>query len=217
MVLHITNNPTSILNLNMIENTKGLLESLSAFIRRLNQTSLKRIIIYVIIIYPLVFGIYYKKEILELFKSHKDNQVKVRKLDVANNRCFELREIYGAEAVMLYVYQPNSSRKTSKERIAISVGSVYKPLEENNRVELITRTHVIEDLRTDGVAKITKSSGHVLSNVIFSYGLDVAYIVPIKDIGSNSIIGEVIYVFKEDKNYDINALITSAQMFSYDI
>ena len=196
---------------------KGLLGAINSLISRLNRTPVKRIIIYVIVIYPLFFGFYYKDEILMALSNDDKREVIIKYLDRANKRCFDLREKWRAESVMLYIYQPEGIQKTEKERISISTGSKYKPLEQNDVIQLVSRTKVIEDLRENDYAKITPQSGHALSSILFSYDLEVAYIVPIKDRNSNAIIGEVIYVFQRDEGIEVIELIQSSQMFSYDI
>lgn len=202
----------------IIDKGKALIVSITTLLGRLNKTPVKRILLYVAIVYPLFFGFYYKQQIIKYINSdEKDKQVKVRNIAKAETRAMQLRKLYNAEAVMLYVYQPNTNQKTVKQRFAMSVGNIYKPIEQNNKIQLVTRTHVIQDLRDNGYSEITASSKHVLSNILFSYNLSKAYVVPIKDPASNSIIGEVIYVFSEEIDVDVNALIASAQMFTYDI
>ena len=95
---------------------KGLLGAINSLISRLNRTPVKRIIIYVIVIYPLFFGFYYKDEILMALSNDDKREVIIKYLDRANKRCFDLREKWRAESVMLYIYQPEGIQKTEKER-----------------------------------------------------------------------------------------------------
>lgn len=196
---------------------KTLVAEVSAFIQRLNATSLKRIFIYVVVIYPLVFGIYYKDEIVYLL-TKQDKQVKVRRLDAATKRCYDLRLKYGTEAVLFYVYQPDDDNKTYMERISVSTGRLYQPLESNSKIRLLTRTHELEDIRKLGYVKVTKNSGHVMSNLLVAYDLETSYIIPIRDVNSGSMIGEVVYVFEKEVDTSIvQSLIHESQLFAYDI
>lgn len=201
----------------MLDSITKMFSGAAVFLQKLNSTSIKRIVIYLIIVYPLFFTVIYKDEVLEIFTSNKDNQVKVRKLETSKKRCFKLRELYNAEAVMFYVYQPNSSIQTTKQRVAMSLGLKYNPLDANENIQLLTRTKVLEGFKSNGFSKITKTSKHAMSTILFEYGLDVAYVIPVHSITSNRIVGEVVYIFENDQNINIAALIVSAQMFAYDL
>lgn len=204
----------------LFDSFKSVLMTANSFLRGLNRTSMKRLVIYTMIVYPLFFGVYYRQEIVTwvLHKHDADRQVKVRNLDNATNRTFNLRERFKAEAVMLYVYQPDSNQKTHKERVTLVHGSVFLPYQDNDVVQLVTRTRIIEDLRKQGYAKLTGDSGHRTSELLYEYGIEVAYVVPVTDPQSNAIIAEVIYIFLEDNDdIDVNELMHAAQMFTYDI
>lgn len=195
---------------------KGLIEKFSEVLTSLNKTSIQRIIIYTIIVYPAIVLFTYKDEIRLLISTQK-RVVEIENVANAQERCFNLRKSYNAEAVIVYLYQPNHKLKTYKERIVFSASNNFKPLEQTKKVNLASQSRLLEEMRTSNVAVITRDSQHQNSSMILAYQLDKIVVTPIHDVVNGQIIGEVMWVFKEIVDVDYNTLYQEGQVFTYNI
>lgn len=187
-----------------------------SLIRVLNTTSLKRVVVYFVLLYPLVF-IYLNRDELKVFlRNNTTTSVVIKDLSVAQERCYSLRQKYNAESVLLYAYQPIGHDKTYKERLVFSTNN-YMPLENMRIINLFSKTRIIEALRKNGYAIINADSNHSESSIIKAFNLKEAVVIPIKKRESKELIGEVVWLFNDTENLDIHSLIIESQMFSYDL
>lgn len=182
-------------------------------LEKLNTTSVKRLVIYFMLGYPLVITYLYKDEI-KLLIFHQEKLVTISNIADAQNTCFALKNKYFSETVSLYVYQPAGKNKTHKERMAFSTGTEYQPLEALRNVNLYSRSRIIEDLRRQHYAIITKDSKHDESAVLVRTGMAKWIITPIIDNSTGIVIGEVYWLFKNDVQINIDDLISEGQIFS---
>lgn len=201
----------------MISIFNSLLSRLNGILKALNDTSIKRLVIYSMLIYPIVIILTYKNEVSLLFNASTQQLVSVHDLASAQERCFMLREKYNAEAVQLYIYQPASKNKHYKERIVFSTSSRYTPLESTKIKQLSSNSQVLEDFRLLGFSKITSTSGHFESSIVQVFNLSHMIITPIRDNVTGQIIGEVLWCFVTEGSYTIDELINAGQIFAYDI
>lgn len=189
-----------------------ILETIGPIWDRLNRTSIKRIVIYFILAYPVLITYLYHDEIkLILFNQQK--MVVINDIASAQKECYDLRSKYYAETVSLYVYQPIGKNKTHKERMVFSTGSHYAPLESLRNINLYSRSRIIEDLRKQNYAIITQKSKHEESSVLIAYDLNKAIITPVIDQSTGLIIAEVVWIFKDDVKVNIEDLVRDSQIF----
>lgn len=193
----------------MIKELKDLVLPL---LKSLNQTPIKRILIYFMLLYPLTVTYIYRAEI-KLLLFPKENMVTVSDIAEAQQRCFELRSKYLAETVSLYVYQPAGKNKTHKERMVFSTGTNYVPIASLKNINLYSRSRILEDLRKQHYARITKFSKHEESTVLVAYDLDEAIITPIINQQNGEVIGEVTFIFKRHQKIDYSDLVADSQYF----
>lgn len=196
---------------------KPILDKISDVLDKLNSTPIKRLVIYAVLFYPLVLVHYYRDEISLVFDSYYDDSVKITELADIQERCFQLKMNYNAAAVVLYIYQPRTKHKNFKERIVTSNSNEYIPLEKNKVVQLSSRTRIIEDLKRYGYSKVTDKSGHHESAIVVAYDLTSIVFTPIKDLASDQIIGEVMWVFRTNDSLDLNTLSREGQIFAYNL
>lgn len=197
-----------------------ILAKFSEILRALNTTSVKRLVIYAMLIYPIIMMIMYKDEIRFAINTSNEKLVKIHDLASAQERCFNLREQWGAEAVMLYIYQPASKNKNYKERIIFSSSKKYSPLESTKQLQLSSRSRILEELKLIGYSVITADSRHNESSLVQAFNLKYMVITPIKDDVTSQIIGEVVWCFNnedEETFANLNNLVNAGQIFSYDI
>lgn len=199
----------------MLNSAKAIIQYLGLLIEKLNSTSIKRLLIYAMLVYPLAIMYFYGNE-LKLALLSADDKTEITNIAEAQQNCFRLRQKYGAETVQLYVYQPAGKHKTWKELSVFSTIS-YAPLASTKTIQLVSRTRVLEELRTQGWSLITVKSGHHESAIVSSFNMTKLLIIPIKDDVTGQIIGEVHWLFKNDDKIQINDLINDSQIFSYDI
>lgn len=198
----------------MIQN---ILKYVVDILHKLETISIRRLIIYAIIIYPIILLVTYKDEISLVITTRSNDVVTVHDLASAQERCFSLRKFYDATSVMLYVYQPASKNKTYKERVIFSSSSDYTPLETTKQLQLTSRSKLLEAIKYDGFAKITAESGHIESSIVSAYNLSHIYVTPIRDNTTGIVIGEVMWYFDYDKQIMPQQLINAGQIFAYDI
>jgi hypothetical protein len=182
-------------------------------LEKLNNTPLKRVLIYFALAYPIATVYFFKDEVKLLLFNH-DEMVTISDIAIAQKKCFDLRTKYHAETVMLYVYQPVGSNKTHKERMVFSTGSYYQPIPSMQNVNLYSRGRILEDLRKQNYVIITPTSKHEESSILITYDLAKYIITPVIDQSTGMAIGEVIWLFKTDIPIDIDAMITDSQAFS---
>lgn len=195
---------------------RGLFEKFSEILHSLNKTSIQRIVIYTVIIYPSIVLFVYKDEIKLLISAQK-SVIEMSNVATAQERCFNLRKSYNAEAVIVYLYQPNHKLKTYKERTVFSTSKYYTPPESMKKVNLASQSRLLEELRTSNVAVITRDSNHQNSALVVAYQLDKMVVTPIRDNFNGQIIGEVLWVFKDVVDVDYNTLYQEGQVFTYSI
>lgn len=202
----------------MIDSIKSILHSLVSLIEKLTSISTQRLLIFALLIYPIILIVTYKEEVLLIItaKSASTN-VQFSNLPDVQYRCVDLRKKYGAEAVMIYLYQPSSIRKNYKERVVISTSEYYVPIKAEQNIQLSSRSRIIEELKTNNSAFITDSSGHHESAIVRAFKLDHILITPIKDIVTEQIIGEVVWVFRNPHEIDLDTFVQEGQIFAYDI
>lgn len=193
-----------------------ILKKIPILIDSMNKTTLKRLIIYFILSYPIFVMYFFKDEVKLLISSYQSN-VELLNLADAQQRCFTLRNKYGAEAVLLYVYQPSGPNKSYKERMIFSSGEKYIPLESMKMINLYSRSRILEELKQNSYSLITQTSGHQESSILKSYNLNKEYIIPLVEPTSKELIGEVIWVFETDIDINVADLIVESQIFSYNI
>lgn len=184
-------------------------------INALNKTSIKRIVIYATLIYPLFFLYHYKDEI-SLILQKPQKAITIKDIPQAQERCYILRTKYNAEAVIVYAYQPIGVEKNYKERLIFSTKN-FKPLESMRIVNLFTRTRIIESLKSKGYDLVTPKSKHNESVILQGNNLAFSIFTPIYD--NNELIGEVVWIFDNETNIDeidIQQLILEGNMFIYD-
>lgn len=181
------------------------------FLTVLNRTSINRIVLYFALSFPVWVTFTYKDEIkLLLFKTNQN--IEIQAISDVQSKCFELRNKYGSESLEVYVYQPKGSDKTHKERIVFSSGENYKPLDSYQFVNLYSRLNILNEINKNGYVKISVDSGYDESVILKSFNLKSYYIIPI--VGSNKeVIGEVIWIYKNDNNIKISDLILESQIF----
>jgi hypothetical protein len=193
-----------------------VLKSVAILLDKLNRATIKRVLIYFMLSYPLVVTYLYRNEIKMFITFNNDKHINVEISDIAEAQkiCFDLRTKYYAETVSLYVYQPTGKNKTHKECMVFSTGQYYVPLESLRNVNLYTRSRILEDLRHHNYSIITPLSKHDESSVLVTYDLAKMIFVAIIDQNTGELIGEVCYVFKNEQQPDINKLIADSQIFS---
>ncbi len=195
-----------------------VLKSVAILLDKLNRATIKRILIYFMLSYPLVVTYLYRNEIkmfiMFTFNNDKHMNVEISDIAAAQKICFDLRSKYYAETVSLYVYQPAGKNKTHKERMVFSTGQYFVPLEALRNVNLYTRSRILEDLHQQNYSIITPLSKHDESSVLVTYNLAKMIFVAIIDQTTGELIGEVCYVFKDEQQPDINKLIADSQIFS---
>lgn len=181
------------------------------FITVLNKTSINRVVLYFALGFPIFATFTYKDEIkLMLFKSKQS--VDLNSISDVQTKCFELRNKYGAESLEVYVYQPKGSDKTHKDRIVFSTGENYKPLSSYQVVNLYSRINILSEINKNGYVKIGVESGYDESVILKSFNLSAYYVIPI--VGpSKEVIGEVVWIFKNDENINVSDLILESQIF----
>lgn len=200
----------------MLNSAKAIIQYLGLLIEKLNSTSIKRLIIYAMLVYPIAIMYFYSDEV-KLLLSSSDSVIEIQNIANVQQNCFRLREKYSAETVQLYVYQPSGKNKTYKELTVFSTTQAYTPLASTKIIQLVSRTRVIEEMKTEGYSLVTSKSGHHESSIVSSYGMTRLLIVPVKDAVTGQIIGEVNWLFKHDTEIDVADLINDSQIFSYDI
>jgi hypothetical protein len=194
-----------------------VLDRINLLIDKLNSTPIKRLVIYAMLIYPLVLMHYYRDELKLVFNDYYDDSVKISQLAKVQERCFELKVQYGTAAVSIYVYQPRTKHKNFKERIVVSASNEYIPIEQNRIIPLSSRTRILEELKRNNFSKITAKSGHHESAIVVAKDLHQIIITPIFDIETDQLIGEVMWVFKDEVNVQLERLIYEGQYFAYNI
>lgn len=194
-----------------------ILDRINDLFDKLNSTSIKRLVIYAMLLYPLALMHYYQDELKLIFNDYYDENVQLTKLADVQGRCFELKGQYGASAVILYVYQPKTKHKTYKERIVSSISNQFTPLEKNRNIYLSSRTRIIEEMKNNKYAKITGYSNHHESSIVIANNLNTIFFTPVYDLDSNAIIGEVMWVFKEPLEVDPMDLVNEGQYFAFNI
>jgi hypothetical protein len=167
-------------------------------------------------IYPLVILYFYNTE-LKLLLVPESDTVTVTNIAETQQNCWRLREKYGAEAVQLYIYQPANKNKTYKELVAFSTTSKFAPIESTKQIQLISRTRLIEDMRTLGVCRVTATSGHHESAIVSAFNMSEQIIVPVKDGVTGQVIGEVHWLFTNVFTQQVTVLINDSQIFAYNI
>lgn len=182
----------------------------------LNKATVQKLLIYVFAILQITIILTYKKEISLLLIN---TERKIDLIDVANSqeRCYNLRKKYNAEAVIFYIYQPAGSNKTYKERAVFSNSLIYKPLQSTNKVNLFSRSSIVNSLHVKDYCIITPTSGHVESYVIDSYGMEIEIITSIRGVDSRDIVGEIVWIFKNKPDMSPKAIqkfISESQIFA---
>lgn len=192
----------------------SIITNITTLLGKFNSTSIKRLIIYALLIYPIVILRTYHDEISMLL-TFPNKTVKIMDVAAVQDKCFLMKTKHHAEAVMLYVYQPSGKNKIYKERMIFSAGSIYTPLPSSRILQLSANSRVLEDLKKQNYSYITLTSGHQESAILQLYNLKKAYITSIRDVVSDQIIAEVVWVFKDDIPIDVNELIMEGQIFTY--
>lgn len=194
----------------------NIIQLINSAFDRLNATSLKRLAIYALLAYPIVVMYFYQTEI-KLLLLPTSQSLKIENIANVQERCYQLRQHHQAEAVILYLYQPAGKNKTYKERIVFSTGNVYTPLPSMKIMQLFSASSILADLREDDLSIITKTSKHQYSPILSDSRLSKAYVTPIRDKDNNELVGEILWVFKNDIPINTNELISESQIFAYDI
>lgn len=193
---------------------RTILDALPKLIESLNKTSIQRLVLYAFIIFNATIFYVYRVEI-SLMLSRNEQRIELTNVPSAQERCFILRQKYSAEAVIIYVYQPAGKNKSYKERIAFSTGDHFKPLSSMRNVNLFSRADIIADLNRQNYSLITAGSGHIDSSIVSSFDLQSAVITSIRSKDSNELVGEVVWIFKDDTANDFRKLILEGQIFSH--
>ena len=160
---------------------------------------------------------YLYQDEIKLLLSNNKKVVSVDDVAGMQERCFVLRQKYQAETVVVYLYQPATKQKTYKERIVFSTSRFYTPLDINKRINLASRSRILEEFKSIGYAKITPNSNHQSSPLIKAYNMEMGVVTPIRDVITNQIIGEVGWLFKENVDVDITVLQQEGQIFTYSV
>lgn len=193
---------------------KYFFTNFTKILKGLNQTPLKRIVIYFSLIYPLYF-IYINKDGLSMLLNDNQKTVTISNVSESQERCYMLRTKYNAESVIIYAYQPRGNDKTYKERLIFS-SNIFRPYEKNRIVNLFSRSQIVESLKKNGYAIITPKSKNHESSILLNNNLSLAIITPIRE--NNLLLGEVIWLFKDKKleEIDVQTLVTEGEVFLYD-
>ena len=169
-----------------------VLKNVAILLDKLNRATIKRVLIYFMLSYPLVVTYLYRNEIKMFITFNNDKHINVEISDIAEAQkiCFDLRSKYYAETVSLYVYQPAGKNKTHKECMVFSTGQYYVPLESLRNVNLYTRSRILEDLRHHNYSIITPLSKHDESSVLVTYDLAKMIFVAIIDQNTGELIAK---------------------------
>lgn len=194
---------------------RTLLKSLPTLLESLNKTPIRRVIVYMMLLFPVFVVTTYREEIGYLLAPVNKN-VAINNIAEAQERCFRLRHKYNVEAVLVYIYQPAGKNKNYKERIVFST-ETYKPMSSMKVINLFSRSNITHDLNTKGYCIITSLSGHAESAIIAYSKLTNAIITPIKDNDTNELIGEVAWLFQETTEEKIETIISEGQIFAHDL
>lgn len=179
----------------------------------LNKTPLKRIIIYVALIFPIYVVHTYKDE-FSLLMTNNEKNVVLKNISEVQEKCFTLRNKYNAEAVIVYLYQPSGKNKTYKERVVFSTNE-YKPMSSMKIINLFSRANIIADLNKIDYCLVTSNSNHNESTIIASFELSMGVITSIRDNDNKQLIGEVVWLFKGQNQTEYETLIKEGQIFTH--
>ena len=183
----------------------------------LNKATVQKLLIYVFAVLQITIIVTYKDEISLLIRT-PDRKIDLVDVALSQERCYNLRKKYKAEAVMFYIYQPVGSNKTYKERAVFSNSLLYKPLQSMTTVNLFSRSSIVNALNIQDYCVITPNSGHVESYILNSYGMHVAIVTSIRGIDSKDLVGEIIWVFKDKPDMskiELQKLIAESQIFAH--
>lgn len=195
-----------------------LLHLFPQLINELNKATVQKLLIYVFAAMQLTVVVLYKNEISLLLVNQNNLKIEVENIAEPQEKCFNLRTKYGAESVLLYVYQPRGLNKTYKERIVFSNSSKFTPLSSMVTVNLFSRSDVVSSLIKNSYCILTPNSNHVDSYILDSFEMKSAVITSIRGKDSKDLVGEVVWIFKDKQDFsnsEIHRLIAESQIFAH--
>lgn len=169
----------------------------SDVLNALKGWQIKKIVVVFICLYPIFAAIYFKEE-LKLMLIHVDSNVKVSDINSLVQNSHIIRERFKASSISIYLYQPAGEKKTTKERICYA-SDERRIFSELSKMDIVSHSDVLNSMRTKDIIEIDSKNGFVFSKLISAYGIEVAYIVPIRN-EYGSIVAEVLISF--DKKLD---------------
>lgn len=189
------------------------LNTIISLLAALNKTSIYRIILYATVIGCLFMISSYKDEITYIL-TKRPKLITLTNIAETQEMCYQLRKKYNAEAVMLYIYQPDSDEKTHKERVAFSAGDKYNPLSTTKLLNLFMYSDVIHTILDEKYYVITGNTNSKYADIVNSKQLDNITITGIFS-STNELIGEVVWVFITNPEYSSYAMYKDSQIFRW--
>ena len=190
-----------------------ILNAIISLLAALNKTSTYRLIMYSVLGFIFISGYYYRNE-LKYVLSSAPRQVTLVNVAETQELCYDLRNKYNAEAVMVYAYQPDSDEKTHKERLALSAGDRYSPLESTKMLNLFAYSDVIHTIIDAKYYVITENTKSKYADIVIGKKLNQIIITGIFS-STDELIGEVVWVFINEPKEPPYAMYKDSQVFRW--
>lgn len=181
------------------------------FFKTVKDMTIKKIIIVFICIYPLFGVVYFKNELSLMFSQTKDLIVieNPTKIIIEANK---IKDNFKASVVSIWIYQPSGDKKAFKERIHYT-GDSRNLFFNLDRVELIHHPQLLSSLTNNKYVKVSSKSKYELSKLVDAYdGIEVIYVIPLKN-AYGLIFSEIVVAFDKELNENqLNKLIASSEL-----
>ncbi len=148
-------------------------------IKTLKDISIKKIMVIFICIYPLFTVVYFKNELMLMFKPSVE-MVELENVGDIIRETNNLKDNFRASFVSVWLYQPSGHNKFFKERISYS-GDSRNLMYDLSKVQLIHHPSLLNALRNNKYVRIFDDSSFELSKLVNAYDINVIYVIPLKN------------------------------------